>query len=57
MSGLCSGQVTYPQGQEGQIFLPSAVCAQKGCHELRDSGDLGGDALSLVQSSDKVTHQ
>lgn len=57
MSGLCSGQVTYPQGQEGQIFLPSAVCAQKGCHKLRDSGDLGGDALSLVQSSDKVTHQ
>lgn len=49
--------VTYPQGQEGQIFVPSAVCTQERNHELRHSSDLRGDALSLVQSSDKVIHQ
>lgn len=48
--------VTYPQGQKGQIFLPSTVRPQERNHELRHSSDLRGDALSLVQSSDKVRH-
>lgn len=48
---------THPQGQESQIFLPSAVCAQKGSHELRNGSDLRGDsALSLVQSIDEDRH-
>lgn len=50
-----SDLVTYPQGQEGHIFLPSAICAQKGGHELSDGSDLWGDfSLSFEQSSKKL---
>lgn len=48
--------VTYPQGHEGQILLPGTVCTQDGIHEVGDGSDLRGDALSLVQSSDKFRH-
>ena len=41
---------TYPQGQEGRLFLASAVRTQNGRHELGHISNLRSDfALSLVK--------
>lgn len=50
------GLETYPQGQKGQIFIASAVCGQERRDELRHSCDFGGDALRLIQPSNRVRH-
>ena len=54
--GLCSQLANYPQGQVGHIFVSGTVSTQERNHEFRNSGDLRGYALSLVQPGDKVSH-